>query len=399
MRRGPGGGCGCGLTNQSGRQPNLIALQCCVEWPPPSMATPLNTRAGTSITKRMSNQTQAFAAWMRPFLVGDCKPMQGGVTQEQGNAIVQAGLKYVSKRAVALITETDLSTSVSKEETLKKMRLASGIIVRADADSYGILTAAHNLKREGNTKHLAGITVCAAEIESGGEEQRTKRITLTPREFTQTGFDNEDPDGPDVAIIPLQLGEWNTLKDYCRMEPFDLRENQFPTNPDKAPGPPRACIELVVGNRYKVSRIRNANNTSDGMVRICTYTLTSSFEAGGCRDGYDITHAHAGKPVKDSVRCWPGENIRREIEALEEEGVTKEAMAGMSGCGFWRLIIGLKPDMQPTGQPIGALAGVCFYADPDGMALIGNGPKAIEQIRQAHASNQAGVNAERARVR
>jgi len=64
-------------------------------------------------------------------------------------------------------------------------------------------------------------------------------------------------------------------------------------------------------------------------------------------------------------------------------------MAGMSGCGFWQLIIGLKPDMQPTGEVIGALAGVCFYADPDRMVLIGNGPKAIEQIRQVHVSNQA----------
>ena len=328
-------------------------------------------------------------------MAGECKPMQGGVTQEQTSAIVQAGLRYISKRAVALITETDFSTSVSKEETLKRMRPASGMIVRADTDSYGILTAAHVLKREGNTKDLAGITVCAAAIVNGEEEQRTKRITLTPREITQIGFDNEDPDGPDLAIIPLQLEEWNTLKDYCRMEAFDLRENQFPTNPDKAPGPPRACIELVVGNRYEVSRIRNAHNASDGMVRLGYYTLMSSFEDRGCQDGYDITHAHVEGTGKDIIRCWPDENLRREMEVLEEEGATKDAMAGMSGCGFWRLIIGLKPDMQPTGKVIGTLAGVCFYADPDGMALIGNGPKAIEQVRQAHTSNQAGVNAER----
>ena len=324
-------------------------------------------------------------------MAGESKPMLGGVTQEQSKAIVQVGLRYISQHAVALITKTDLSTSVSKEETLKKMRPASGIIVRAETDSYGILTAAHVMKRGGNTKDLAGITVCAAAIVNGEEEQRTKRITLEPREFTQIGFDNEGPDGPDLAIIPLQLEEWNTLKDYCRMEAFDLRENQFPTNPVEAPGPSCAGIELVVGFRDKVSRIRNAHNTSDGLVRLGAYTLMSLFEDRGCQDGYDITHAHVEGTGKDIIRCWPDENLRREMEVLEEEGATKVAMAGMSGCGFWRLIIGLKPDMQPTGKVIGTLAGVCFYADPDGMALIGNGPKAIEQIRQAHASNHAGV--------
>ena len=100
-------------------------------------------------------------------MAGESKPMQGNVTQEQSNAIVQAGLRYISRYVVALITETDLPTSVSKEETLKRMRPASGIIVRADTDSYGILTAAHVLKREGNTKDLAGITVCAAAIVNG----------------------------------------------------------------------------------------------------------------------------------------------------------------------------------------------------------------------------------------
>ena len=216
-----------------------------------------------------------------------------------------------------------------------------------------------------------------------------KRITLEPREFTQIGFDNERPGGPDLAIIPLQLEEWNALKDYCRMEAFDLRKNQFPTNPVKVPGPSRACIELVVGFRDKVSRIRNAHDTSDGLVRLGAYTLMSSFEDRACQDGYDITHAHVEGTAKNFIRCWPDENLRKEIEALEEEGATKDAMAGMSGCGFWRLIIGLKPNKQPTGEAIFALAGVCFYADPDGMALIGNGPKAIEQIRQVHASNLA----------
>ena len=59
------------------------------------------------------------------------------------------------------------------------------------------------------------------------------------------------------------------------------------------------------------------------------------------------------------------------------------------GDGVWNLVIGTTQSGLPEGRLLGALAGICFYANPKKGCIIAHGTKSITKIAANHIEKEA----------
>ncbi len=282
-------------------------------------------------------------------------------------------------------------TTTGKEhgcKPLESMNPGSGVIVQIRDQVYGILTAAHVLRRSNNTIDSAEVTLLAS---SRGWDHRgvLDSIPLSPRPFTSVGFHNESEEGPDLAIIPLKIAEWRRLNNRG-MVAYNLRKQRF-SEDDVAGigGSVTRFVSIIHGVNYKASQIVRSH--TDGKdVRLTMMASDTRVLDHDTRCGYDYLELPSETTENSYPARWkkdlPG-SAAEEIEELREYGVTQEVWGGVSGAGVWNMAIAANAEGKPNGKVLAMLAGICFYANPDKGCIIAHGDKSIQKIAAMYEEN------------
>ena len=279
-------------------------------------------------------------------------------------------------------------TTTGKEhgsKPLENMRPASGVIVQIREQMYGILTAAHVLRRGDNSRESAEVTLLASPR---GWDHRgvLVPIPLSPRPFTSVGFHNDREAGPDLAIVPLKSAECRHLNG-CGMIAYNLRKQRFSDDDVTGIGGPiTRCVSIIHGVNYKASQIvRSHTNGKD--VRLTMMASDTRVQGYVTRGGYDYLELPSETKEDSYPARWkkklPG-TAAAEIEELRHKGVTDEVWGGVSGAGVWNVVIEANADGKPDGKVLAQLAGICFYANPDKGCIIAHGANSIQKIAAMH---------------
>ena len=325
--------------------------------------------------------------WYKQFVTEGKKDLTGSEDtlasfgEDISNKVLESAQVHVSSFSVII-------TTMGKEhgrKPLENMRPASGVIVQIRDQMYGILTAAHVLRRSKNTRDRAEVTLLAS---SRGWDHRgvLVSIPLSPRPFTSVGFHNDSEEGPDLAIIPLKSAEWRRLNNRG-MVAYNLRKQRFSEN-DVAGigGPITRCVSIIDGVNYKASQIVRSHTDGED-VRLTMMASDTRVQDHATRGGYDYLELPSKTTENSYPACWKKElpgTAAEEIEELREIGVTQEVWSGVSGAGVWNLAIAANADGKPYGRVLAELAGICFYANPDKGCIIAHGDKSIQKIAAMH---------------
>ena len=307
----------------------------------------------------------------------------GKVTAEK---VMEKAQEWASRFTVVIGTTGTAKTS--KQAT--DITPGSGVIVQLHSNEYGVLTAGHVLRRGDNSRENAGVTVLApSSHRKRGED--IMAIDLSPRTCTVAGFDNQTEDGPDIAIIPLTSGEMSTLEKWGVIA-YNLSKERW-SDEDKAKLKQMDpwLVSIINGVRYEVSQIvhKNTDGTRGSLAIVATNTRV---EVTGEKNGYDYLELPSETTEHSYPTHWkealPG-TAKEEIEDLYKMGVTREVWGGISGAGVWNLVIGTTQSGLPEGNLLGALAGICFYANPAKGSIIAHGTKSIKKIAENHIEQEA----------
>ena len=310
----------------------------------------------------------------------------GDYGNEVANDVMEAGQKWVSSFTVVIGT----AGGASNGRVVRDLVPATGVLVRLKGDMYGILTAAHVLKRGDNTRVRAGVTVLVPPMDRNWESD-VRGIELDPRPCTVVGFDNESDDGPDIAIVPLALAEWRNLE-RLGMVAYNLDKKRWSDEEKKrlvATNP--WVLSIVNGVRYKASEIIS-RHTNGNRESLAIMALNTRVEVVRERDGYDYLDLPLDLTEHSYPTHWANELPRtaaEEIEELDQKGITRRAWGGISGAGVWNLVIGTNDDSLPEGTVLAELAGICFYANPKKGCIIAHGTESISKIAISHAEQVA----------
>ena len=279
---------------------------------------------------------------------------------------------------------------VRNSKQAKDITPGSGVVVRLDANTFGVLTAAHVLRRSDNTKDNVAVTVLAppADPNRAGD---TLAIDLSPRPCTVVGFDNETAEGPDIAIIPLDIGEMGTLERWGIVA-YNLSKERW-SDEDKAKLREMNpwLFSIINGVRCEASQIvfGHTHGRRGSLAIVATNTQVPVAKE---RDAYDYLELPSETTVHSYPTHWQEElpgTAAAEIEELHDEGVTRRVWGGTSGAGAWNLAVGTTPNGLPNGKVFAELTGICFYANPDKGCIIAHGTESIKKIVATHIEKES----------
>ena len=262
--------------------------------------------------------------------------------------------------------------------------------MRLKGDMYGILTAAHVLRRGDNTRVRAGITVLVPPRD-GKWESDIRGIELGSRACTVVGFGNESEDGPDIAIVPLALAEWRNL-DRLGMVAYNLDKRRWSDEEkERFIATKPWVLSIVNGVRYEASEIifRHSRGKRGALAIV---TSNTRLVVMGESEGYDYLELPLEQTEHSYPTHWKSElpgAAAIEIEGLDDNGVTRRAWGGISGAGVWNVVVETNDRGVPDGRVLAELAGICFYANPKKGCLIAHGKKSICKIALNHAEQVA----------
>ena len=266
----------------------------------------------------------------------------------------------------------------------------SGVTVRLNGGTYGVLTAGHVLRRDDNTRDSAAVTVLVPPRgrEQGGD---VMALNLLSRPCTVDGFDNEGEEGPDIAIIPLTNPEWRILEGWG-MIGYNLDKERW-SEEDRAELDTMDpwLVSVINGVRCKASHIVHEHRDGEtGSLAI----MASNTRVEVVREtsDYDFLELPSQTTEFSYPTRWKNglpEKAAEEIDQLHDEGVTRRVWGGTSGAGVWNLAIGTNPDGFPNGKVLAELAGICFYANPDKGCIVAHGTKSIARIAADHVEKEA----------
>ena len=170
--------------------------------------------------------------------------------EKTAGEVMATAQEWVSRFTVVIGT----TGMVENSKETRDIMPGSGVLVRLNGDMYGVLTAAHVLRRGENTPDNAGVTLLVPprQREQSGH---VMAIDLSPRPCTVDGFDNESEEGPDIAIIPLAIREW-TILDGWGMVAYNLDKERW-SDEDKTElrGMKPWLLSIINGVRHKASQI------------------------------------------------------------------------------------------------------------------------------------------------
>ena len=269
----------------------------------------------------------------------------------------------------------------------KEIAPCSGVVIRQRGNSYGVLTAAHVLKRDINTSKSAQVTLLTP---SRNRNDEMMTLPLPQRPCTVVGFDNQTEDSPDIAIIPLESGEMEIL-DARGITAYNLDKERW-SDQDKARlGKNPWLLSIIYAVRCEASQIigSHTDGRTGALAFVATNTRTDVFRE---KDGFDYLELPSETTESSYPTRWkemPPGTAAKEIEHLFNKGVTKQVWEGTSGAGVWNVAIGSHENGHPDGIVLGQLAGICFYANPDRGCIVAHGTKSITSIAATHMEAQA----------
>ena len=215
-------------------------------------------------------------------------------------------------------------------------------------------------------------------------------VNLSSRPCTVVGFNNETEKGPDIAIIPLASEEWRILEGWG-MVAYNLGKERW-SEEDKVELGAMApwVLSVINGVRCEASQIVYSH-TDGERGSLAIVASNTQVEVVAERRGYDYVELPSKTTMYSYPTHWRNElpgTAAEEINKLHDEGVTRQVWGGTSGAGVWNLVIGTTETGLPNGRVLAALAGICFYANPQKGCVIAHGTKSIAKIAASHVEKE-----------
>ena len=313
-------------------------------------------------------------------------PHLGDYGEKTAAAVMAVAQEWVSRFTVVIVT-----TGSAKDNTnVTDMAPGSGVLVQLDRDVFGVLTAAHVLRRGDNTKSFASVTLLVPprSRQQGGD---VMGIDLPFRQYTVDGFDNDSEEGPDIAIIPLRNEEWRVL-DGWGMVAYNLQKDRWSEERKTDIMKMRPWIlSIINGLRFEASKLVYGH-TDGNRGSLAIVATNTRVEIAAERGDYDYVELPSETSERSYPTHWKSElpgTAAKEIEDLHGEGVTRTVWGGTSGAGAWNVVVGTIEDGLPNGQVLVELAGICFFANPDKGCIVAHGRKSITSIAAGHVEEEA----------
>ena len=309
----------------------------------------------------------------------------GDYGEETAAKIMATAQEWVSRFTVVIGT-----TGTAKDSTdVRGLTPGSGVLVQLKDEIYGVLTAAHVLRRGDNTEDGASVTILAPSRnrQQGGD---VMGIELSCRSCTVDGFNNDSEKGPDIAIIPLEKEEWSTL-DRWGMVAYNLDKDRWSDEEKTELKKMKPWVlSIINGVRFVASQIvySHSEGNRGSLAIVATNTKVQVVMDKG---DYDYLELPSETTEYSYPTHWRNElpgAAAQEIEDLHDEGVTQRVWGGTSGAGVWNLVIGTADNSLPNGRVLAELAGICFYANPDKGCIIAHGTKSITNIAERHVERR-----------
>ena len=313
-------------------------------------------------------------------------PHLGDYGEETAAEVMAVAQEWVSRFTVVIVT-----TGSAKDSTnVTNMAPGSGALVQLNHDTYGVLTAAHVLRRGNNTKSVASVTVLVPprSQQQGGD---VMGIDLSSRPYTVDGFDNDSEEGPDIAIIPLKSEEWRIL-DGWGMVAYNLQKDRWSeeSKTDIMKMKPWT-LSIINGLRFEASKLVYGH-TDGNRGSLAIVATNTRVEIAAERGDHDYLELPSETIEQSYPTHWKNElpgTAAKEIEDLHDEGVTRTVWGGTSGAGAWNVVVATSEDGLPNGKVLAELAGICFFANPDKGCIIAHGTKSITSIAARHVEGEA----------
>lgn len=303
------------------------------------------------------------------------------VGQEIAAEVMEAAREWVAQFTVTIGT-TGMAQN-SKEA--KDLAPGSGVVIRQHGNTYGVLTAGHVLRRDGNTSNHTQVTLLTSS-----RYQDDDSLTLPHRPCTVVGMDNDTKEGPDIAIIPLESGEMGIL-DARGINAYNLDKERFLDKDIAKLGKNPWDLSIIYGVRCEASQIIHGH-TDGSRGSLALVATNTTVDVAWEKDGYDYLELPSETTEYSYPTKWtetlPGTS-EEEIEHLFHKGVTRQVWGGTSGAGVWKMAIESDQNGRPDGKVFGKLIGICFYACPDKGCIVANGTKSITKIAASHMEKEA----------
>ncbi len=326
-------------------------------------------------------------------LIGGAKGRIGSEEHDLGDyepamaaRVMTTAQEWVSRYTVVLG-----NAGLAEESTdVQNIRPGSGVLVKLNSHTYGVLTAGHVLRRGENTKFSASVTIYAPpRSQRRGED--VVRIALSSRPCTVDGFYNESEEGPDIAVIPLANEEWRTLN-ASGMVAYNLQKDRWAGKEKEEFAKMNPwLLSIINGVRFEASQIIYGH--SDGSrVSLAIVATNTQVNVLPDRGDYDYLELPSETTKHSHPTHWKNElpgTAQKEFEDLHDEGVTKRVWAGTSGAGVWNLVLGTTEGGLPNGRVLAQLAGICFFANSKKGCIVAHGTRSIAKIAARHEELEA----------
>ena len=286
----------------------------------------------------------------------------------------------LAKHLVLLVEAQAGNVQVLKQA----VRPGTGVLVENLAGQKGIVTAAHVLRREGNTTDHGNIGIIPV-TPSGSWESRVLSDWLP---WHTVGYENTEWSGPDIAWVPVS--EWlsDRLEEEGKMfySPGESERRIHKLNETEGE---EKSIVWVAGVRDSMTQIhKNANPGLDGMiVGIWTGEVKVSNEEKD-KEGWDYISCKISKTEEDWMDVVQKSLVTQEtedaIENVERMGMTREGWGGISGSGVWEMKWVLDGRRKKWITAL-RLCGIIFYADNQQGVLRGHGASSIDRVANVHS--------------
>lgn len=305
--------------------------------------------------------------------------------KEVAIAVTEEAQKCIARFTVVIGT---LGPSQNSTD-IDKISPGSGVIVKLHNNMHAILTAAHVLRRGKNTPDHVEITLFVPPRKRNVDES-IHFINLQSRPCTIDGFCNKTKEGPDIAMIPLSVREWEIL-DAWGMVAYNLNRERWSDKDRAAISEMDSWLLSVIhGARFMESKVIG-DRIEHELGTIVMMTTDTRIDVVRRRGGYDYMELPANTRKRTLPTHWemelPG-TVAEEISELQEEGVTQKVWGGTSGAGVWNLAIGMDQSGMPTEDAWVELAGICFFANVDHECIIAHGSESIRAIADRHMEEE-----------
>ena len=301
-----------------------------------------------------------------------------GMTDGERETIekVMMACREWTARYVVLIGELD---QIRAGGSLRAMEAGSGVVAKNWKEEWGVITAAHVLRKRGNDRYAGSVGIIAVQNEEGVGETE---VVEWMGKWRTIGFENKEETGPDLAWIPLNDVQAHILRKEGKLA-HAVGLSQLAEEDDQETNEEGWLVSVITGATADTSDVITKHRGIAGTVSIGAKVVQTSIYHDGRRGGYDYVVAPVEKTNNAIDTRWMGtmpEETKVELDERDEGEVSRRIWGGISGAGMWNLRVKADADGQPTNVAVGTLAGICYYADGNRGVLVGHGIDSITKL-------------------